>query len=222
MPNTNTTKTIKSYDQAFLTGCDRSNEWMLPWFFENYHKHSSIPLLFADFGISDRSLVNDYVHAYIDLTKISEVGWFKKPKALQHSPSIKTIWLDTDCQVIGKIDGLFNLLVPNKLNMVEDKPWKKRRGGVQYNSGVVGIINKPLILGMWTSWCKDTDQVGDQETLSANLNPITQMTYINELPNEYNHLRLQIEHDNQPAYNARIIHWTGPKGKERIKGFMNG
>ena len=44
------------------------------------------------------------------------------------------------------------------------------------------------------------------------------MTYIKEVPNEYNWLRLQIERDEQPATNAKIIHWTGDKGKNRIRG----
>jgi len=48
------------------------------------------------------------------------------------------------------------------------------------------------------------------------------MTYVNELPNEYNWLRLQIENDNQPANNAKVVHWTGPKGKERIKAMIHG
>jgi len=213
--------TSKSYDEAFVTGCDSTTEWMLPWFFDNYKKWSKKPLIFADFGISNRSIVEQHVHAIVDLTKTKYQGWFKKPSALYHSPATKLIWLDTDCQIVGKIDGLFNLLVPNKLNMVEDRPWKKRRGGVQYNSGVVGIIHNPIILGMWQSWCNETNEPGDQEVLTANLNPITQMTYIHELPNEYNWLRLQIENDNEPADNARIIHWTGQKGKDRIKGMMN-
>jgi len=210
----------KSYDKAFVTGCDSTNEWMLPWFFEHYKKHTQTTLIFADFGISNRKAIEPHVHAIIDLTKIAERSWFKKPKALIHSPAINLVWLDTDIQITKPIDEIFDLLKPNKLNMVQDRPWAKRRGGVQFNSGVVGIINKPLILGMWADWCKHSNEVGDQETLTANLNPITQLTYINELPNEYNHLRLQIENDNQPADNARMIHWTGPKGKERIRGFM--
>ena len=210
----------KSYDKAFVTGCDKTTEWMLPWFFEHTQKHTQTPLIFADFGITNRKAIEPHVHAIIDLTKLSERSWFKKPKALIHSPAINLVWLDTDIQVMKPIDEIFDLLKPNKLNMVQDKPWAKRRGGVQFNSGVVGIINKPLILGMWADWCKHSNETGDQETLTANLNPITQITYINELPNEYNHLRLQIENDNQPATNARIIHWTGPKGKERIRGFM--
>jgi hypothetical protein len=84
------------------------------------------------------------------------------------------------------------------------------------------IVDKPLILGMWMNWIRESEEVGDQETLTANLNPITQIKYINPLPNSYNWLRLQIENDNEPALNARIIHWTGQKGNDRIRSMMNG
>jgi len=222
MQSTNIMSNTKLYDKAFLTGADNNTEWMLPWFFENYKKHNSTPIMFADFGVEDRDAIRPYVHAIIDMTRIEEKGWFKKPKALFNAPAKKTVWIDTDCEIKGKIDGIFDLLVPNKLNMVEDRPWAKRRGGVQFNSGVVGIIDKPLIVQMWCQWVRDNPSVGDQETLTEHLNPITQMTYINPLPNEYNWLRLQIENDNEPATNARIIHWTGQKGKDRIRRQMNG
>ena len=26
---------MKSYDEAFVTGCDEKHEWMLEWFFKN-------------------------------------------------------------------------------------------------------------------------------------------------------------------------------------------
>ena len=222
MRNINTMKNTKLYDKAFLTGADLNTEWMLPWFFKNYKKHNNTPLIFADFGVIDRDAIAPHVHAIIDMTKVEEKGWFKKPKALVHAPATKTVWIDSDCQIKSDISGIFDLLLPNKLNMVEDLPWAKRRGGVQFNSGVVGIIDKPLILGMWANWVKENPSVGDQETLTENLNPITQMTYINALPNEYNWLRLQIENDNQPATNARVIHWTGQKGKDRIRSMING
>lgn len=212
----------KLYEKAFLTGADMNTEWQLPWFFENYKKHNDTPLIFADFGVIDREAIEPHVHAILDMTKVPEKGWFKKPKALYHAPAQKLVWLDTDCQVLQDISPIFDLLQPDQLNMVEDKPWAKRRGGVQFNSGVVGIIKKPIILGMWANWIMEGSEVGDQETLTANLNPITQIKYINPLPNEYNWLRLQIENDNEPATNAKIIHWTGQKGNDRIRSMMNG
>jgi len=211
----------KLYDKAFVTGCDSNNEWQLPWFFENYKKHNDTPLVFADFGVSDIEAVKPHVHAVIDLTRIEEKGWFKKPKAIAHCPAQQKVWLDTDCEIRGNIGGIFELLKPNMLNMVEDKPWAKRRGGVQYNSGVVGVVGNPMILNMWAQWIKEGDAVGDQETLTANLNPITSIKYINPLPNEYNWLRLQIENDNEPATDARVVHWTGQKGNDRIRSMMN-
>jgi len=212
----------KLYDKAFITGCDSNNEWQLPWFFENYKKHNDTPLVFADFGVEDIEAVKPHVHAVVDLTKVEEKGWFKKPKAIYHCPAKQKVWLDTDCEIRGNISGIFGLLKPQMLNMIEDKPWAKRRGGVQYNSGVVGVIDKPVILGMWAQWVQESGEVGDQEVLTANLNPITAIKYINSLPNEYNWLRLQIENDNEPATNARVVHWTGAKGNDRIRSMING
>jgi len=212
----------KLYDKVFITGCDSNNEWQLPWFFENYKKHNDTPLVFADFGVEDIEAVKPHVHAVVDLTKVEEKGWFKKPKAIYHCPAKQKVWLDTDCEIRGNISGIFGLLKPQMLNMIEDKPWAKRRGGVQYNSGVVGVIDKPVILGMWAQWVQEGGEVGDQEVLTANLNPITAIKYINSLPNEYNWLRLQIENDNEPATNARVVHWTGAKGNDRIRSMING
>jgi len=216
--------TSKKYDKAFLTGCDEGHAWMLPWFVENYKKHNSTPLIFANFGVSEESLkyIRDNFHAVIDLSKTKEKGWFKKPRSMLTSPSVKTVWIDTDCEIKTNIENIFDLLVPNKLCMVEDKPWSKRRNEIWHNSGVVGFINKPLILHEWCKMVHDNPTVGDQETLHSMLNPITKLTYIHDLPNEYNWLRLQIEHDEQPAKKAKIIHWTGKKGKDRIRSMMNG
>ena len=73
---------------------------------------------------------------------------------------------------------------------------------------------------MWAEQTKATPNVGDQEVLHSMLNPITRMTYITELPNEYNWLRLQIEHDDEDSSKKKIMHWTGEKGNDRIRGKM--
>ena len=43
---------MPSYKNMFVTGCDESNEWMLPWFMSNYKKYNNYPIAFADFGVS--------------------------------------------------------------------------------------------------------------------------------------------------------------------------
>ena len=211
----------KLYDEAFLTGCDSGHEWLLPWFLKNFKTHCKKPLIFADFGLSDigRAVVRENVHAVMDLTNVEERGWFKKPLSMYKCPAKKTVWIDTDCQVKENIDGIFDLLEPQKLAMVEDKPWSWRRGHVWHNSGVVGFIDKPMILRQWVSATKSNkDQVGDQEVLDKILSPITKISLIKELPNEWNVLRLQLN-DGYKG-NIKIMHWTGQKGKEKIRSML--
>jgi hypothetical protein len=214
---------MKSYDKAFLTGCDENQVWMLKWFVENYKKYNSTPLIFSNFGVSDESLewCKDNFHAIIDMSKTREEGWFKKPKSMLACPSKQTVWVDVDCEIIDNIEGVFNKLVSDKLCMVEDKPWTRRRQEKWYNSGVVGFIDKPMILHQWCKMVQDQPTVGDQETLHMMLNPITQLTYIQDLPNEYNVLRIQVDVDNYRG-KKKIIHWTGKKGKDKIRGMING
>ncbi len=212
------------YEEAFVTGCDYSCEWMLAWWIKNYKQHNSKPIIFANFGVTDLmlSIVRENFDAVMDLSKAEERGWFKKPKAMLHSPAKKTVWIDTDCEILTDIGDIFDLLEPDKLNMVEDKPWSKRRGEDWHNSGVVGFIDKPHILKMWCQAIKDNPIIGDQETLHTILSPITKLKYINELPNVYNWLRVQMENDQEDTQFKKIIHWTGYKGKQRIRTKING
>jgi hypothetical protein len=216
-------KSYKSYDEAFLTGCDESHEWMLPWFFKNYKKHCNKPLIFSDFGLSDlgRAIVRKNVHAVMNLGEIEEYNWFRKPLSMWKSPSKKTVWIDLDCEIKENIDDIFDLLEPNKLAMVEDKPWTKRRGHKWHNSGVVGFIDKPIILSQWCGAVRKyyKEEKGDQEVLDRILTPITKISLIKDLPNEYNVMRIQTELD---GYNGKIkvMHWTGKKGKEKIRGML--
>lgn len=209
------------YDRAFLTGADSNTEWMLPWFFENYKKHNDTPLIFADFGVTDLDYVRENVHAVMNLTNIQEQGWFKKPKAMLHCPAKRTVWIDTDCEVLGDLSNIFSFLHPGKLNMVEDKPWSRRMRETWYNSGIVGFVDKPKILGEWAKQVQDNPQRGDQETLHAMLDPLSQMTYINPIPNIYNWLRVQLENDEQDNDSKLVMHWTGAKGKDRIREKMS-
>ena len=146
-------KPMKLYDEAFITGCDESHEWMLPWFFKNYKAHCEKPLVFSDFGLSKEGLklVKLNVHAVMNLGEVEEKGWFRKPLSMWKSPSKKTVWIDLDCEVKDNIDGIFDLLEPNKLAMVKDEPWILRRKHLWHNSGIVGFIGKHNIIIM--VWC---------------------------------------------------------------------
>ena len=213
---------MKSYDEAFVTGCDIKHEWFLDWFIDNYKKHVNKPLIFANFGLSEGGLeyVKNNCHAIMDMTASPEKGWFKKPLTMLKCPAKKTVWIDLDCEIREDVSDIFDLLVPDKLNMVEDKPWSWRGQQLWHNSGVVGFIDKPPILHQWVKTVRDNPRYGDQEMLHMMLDPIGKITHINDLPNPYNVVRLQVDTDGYTG-RIKIMHWTGAKGKIMIRSLIN-
>ena len=215
----------KNPEKIIVTGCDQKTEWQLPWFLENYYKHNTIPVALADFGMSKSmlDLIRNRFNLYctMELAPDEDLkGWFLKPASMLAAPGKQVFWIDTDCQILGNIENMFRYIQPNKLTMAIDRPWLKRRKEEWYNSGVVGFENRPIVLHQWAAEVKKNPKVGDQEVLHSMLNPITKMTYISELPNEYNWLRLQVENDGEDSPKKKIMHWTGEKGNERIRGLI--
>lgn len=212
-------------DRCFLTGCDENTQWMLPWFIETYRKFNTLPLVFVDFGVTQemRSWLyqTNYVQI-IDVEKQNVGGWFYKPKALYNSPYRYTCWIDTDIEILGDLSSIFNYVDANKLAMVEDKPWTRRRGERWHNSGVVAIDGKPPILKKWLLECTRNPKVGDQEVLHEILSgsPMLKLMHIVDLPDIYNWLRLQLV-DGYDSDKKLCMHWTGPKGKNQIRKLID-
>ena len=223
--NTITTKTTKCpMSNVFVTGCDHNTEWQLPWFIKNFKKFNTTELVIADFGMMNYP---DGDFTYIDMSQNKAEGWFKKPSSLIKVAELgfsKVCWLDTDCQVLEDISDIFNYAEPDKLGMIEDRPWSKRRPemGAWYNSGVILIQGIPLVLRDWEKQCIENPQQGDQEVLYLMMegNAIRKLGAINPLPHEYNTLRLDYI-DNIDVKNPKIIHHTGKKGDDVIKEQIN-
>lgn len=215
------------FDKVFLTGCDKNSEWMLHWWLSEYSKHNNTPVIFADFGVSKymlSSVKNAFDHV-ITLKPHKTKAWFLKPEAMFKASKLakKVCWIDTDCHVLDDISGVFKYTVPNKLSMVEDKPWSSRRGSKWHNSGVVAFEGTPPILKEWMLQTKINAEEGDQEVLHMMMrnDPLRRYTYIEDLPNEYNWLRIQLMKDDQDSEKKKIVHWTGYIGKKHIEELIN-
>lgn len=212
---------MRLYDQVFLTGCDARTEWMLPWFLARYKKHNKTPILFANFGVTEMGLnnVSALCHECIDLTQTKDSGWFKKPTAIIEATKLarKVCWIDTDCEILANLSEIFTYTSPGKLAMVEDKPWSKRRGETWHNTGVVAVEGQSAILKQWAEAVRKTPTVGDQEVLHSILRQdLRRIMYVNELPQEYNWMRLLLV-DGVDSKKKKIMHWTGEKGKQHIR-----
>lgn len=213
---------MKRNDRCVLTGCDSKTEWQLPWFIENLRKNCTADLVIADFGMSDEMLTfaSSSCNIIIEMNKDnSRKGWMLKPKAMASSPYKYSVWIDTDCHVKENIDDIFDLIVPNKLLMVEDRPWSKRRLEKWHNSGVVGFKNTPPVLIEWAKMCEQkTDIEGDQEVLHWMMGgeELRRLSFIEDLPHKFNTLRLDLI-DNIAPKKISVMHWTGQKGNDEIR-----
>jgi hypothetical protein len=197
------------FSKLFITGCDSTTKWLLPWFQDNFYRHNPDATL---------KVYN------FDTFHPTSKGWFKKPAAMMDASKLaeKVCWLDTDCEVRGNLNGIWNYLEPNKLGMVEDLPWSRRREERWHNSGVVAFQSWPNILSEWAAACDTNPREGDQEILHALIKEgMRRMIHISDLPREYNTLRLDLI-DNTAPKNIKIMHWTGQKGKDKIRSMMNG
>ena len=87
--------------------------------------------------------------------------------------------------------------------------------------GVVAFKSRPNILNAWASAVQANPEVGDQEVLHSLVNGGLRRTiHITSLPREYNTLRLDLLDNTAPA-NPKIMHWTGPKGKQEIRKMID-
>lgn len=195
--------------KLFITGCDHRTRWQLPWFEENFRKHNPN----ANLKIYD-----------FDTQFPENAGWFKKPAAMvaASKKAEMVCWLDTDCEVLGNLNEIWNHVEPNKLSMAQDLPWSKRSGETWHNSGVVAFQGLPPILWTWKGLVLREAVQGDQETLHFYLRSgMNRMIHINDLPRRFNVLR--IDHlDKTVPVNPLVYHWTGYKGNNIIRKQMNG
>jgi hypothetical protein len=124
-------------EQGIVVGCDKYQEWLLPWWWEHYSINNSFPVAFADFGMSEKALSwcrergkcltlppIKTLHENEIFTPEKErweshygngiwffrSAWFKKPLSLLHCTFSMGIWIDLDCQINGMLDPLFNSL----------------------------------------------------------------------------------------------------------------
>ena len=217
---------MKSFDKIFITGCDSKTEWMLGWFIKNYQNHNRTPLVFVNFGVSEAGLdtVSSSCASVIDLSNQSGQGWFKKPQAMIEASKIarQVCWIDTDCHVLADIGDVFDYVTSNKISMAQDIPWTTRREEFWHSTGVVAFEDCPQILHDWFKAVKSNPVVGDQEVLHSILRQdLKRQIHTNTLPSEYNWLRLMLQ-DGMDSKNKKVMHWTGAKGKETIRGIIDG
>ena len=192
-----------------------SQEWLLPWWYENFHRHNpDLPVAFFDLGMSETARQWCREHSTLielDRAAVTEDAWFYKPAACLLSPFSHTIYMDLDCEVLASLDPLYGLcgdgfgVTPDRFD-----PYSKRKP--PYSAGLLVFKAHDPLLMAWVTELTSKVYRHDQTALNEVLSP-DKVTLLGE---EWNWLRLA-----GPApEGAKVLHWTGPDGKAIIREKM--
>ena len=207
-----------------ITGVDHSHEDLLEWWLKNVYKHHNynVEVGVMDFGMSPalRGRLEDNYPATFSRpfngTKARKIGWFYKVQAVMDCPSKSVCWLDVDCEILTDISDVYNLVPPGMIGLTRD--WVR---GNWWATGVIVVNDRPSLLEHWDRRLNADDGIrGDQEALYE-LVGNKEHEQIQELPQDYQWLRISFN-KGKDSPTKKVIHWTGPRGKEHIrKNLMN-
>ena len=207
-----------------VTGVDHSHEDLLEWWLKNVYKHHNynVEVGVMDFGMSPalRGRLEDNYPATFSRpfngTKARKIGWFYKVQAVMDCPSKSVCWLDVDCEILTDISDVYNLVPPGMIGLTRD--WVR---GNWWATGVIVVNDRPSLLEHWDRRLNADDGIrGDQEALYE-LVGNKEHEQIQELPQDYQWLRISLN-KGKDSPTKKVIHWTGPRGKEHIrKNLMN-
>ena len=203
-----------------LTGVDSNHEEFIEWWLNNALKHNKNENIGVwDFGMTPmtRSIIEHNhpdIWLSIPLEKHKTSGWFYKLHAVIEAPEKRVAWLDVDCEILTDISDVFDLVKPNTIGLTRD--WVR---GEWWATGVIVVNDRPDLLYEWNNRLNKGDDIrGDQEAL---LDMIDKNTHpqITELPQEYQWLRISLNQGKDSA-DKKVIHWTGPKGRDHIRSSL--
>jgi len=218
-------------NKTFITGVDKNLQDLLPWWINNIRKHDKeTHITVADFGMDENwaAWAKKNVNCFLSYPPHKYCAWFYKPNTLMKAPYEYKCWIDIDCEVLTNITEIFDFVDGTNLALTDD-PCRTREPGDPnpkwFATGVNVVKDNPKILKIWDRWTRPGDGVktchfrGDQECLHKLLSTGNLHESVVEMPMEYQWLRIQLARGEDNP-NKKIIHWTGPTGKEYIREQM--
>lgn len=202
------------HDYAVVTGCDSQHEWMLEWWYNHYRTYNDYPVYIGNFGMSESAIkYAQSIGRVINLRFKSRRNWFKKPFAILGCEAKRILWTDSDCEIRGNLQQIFDDCVDGKVGVTLD-PYSKI-GNDALATGIICVEHGHKYIVKWAEGCYNAKVRGDQDVFNALYK--SDRSGICILKPEYQWLRLS-GHDNSEAV---IMHWTGIKGKNIIRSKLN-
>ena len=203
-------------NKTFLTGSDHNLQDLIPWWVNCVRTHNpDIHITIADFGLTDgaREWLKNNVDHVITYEMHPKLAWFLKPQSMIDCPYEYTCWLDLDCEMVAPVPEIFDFPTEDKMALTHDVV----RGPDIWAVGVNVVKGNPPILIDWARNTINTEERGDQEVLHKMIQVNREYNnQIIKMPLEYQWLRLSL-HQGYDSPDKKIVHWTGPVGKEHIR-----
>ena len=204
---------------CFITGVDNVQEWMLPWWYDNYIKYNNkYNLYICDFGMSQKAI--DWSNNITETIKLKDnydFTWFKKPIAIKkaHNKYKNVVWIDIDCEIRSDMKDLFNFAQKGFAVTIDTHAWFCRNPQA-LATGVIAVTKGNKVLKKWIEMIEKQRNKfrGDQEILN-DIVVREGREGITIMPGIWQGLRCAGDNPKN-----KIMHWTGPKGKEIIKKQM--
>jgi len=159
--------------EGVVVGVAPDQEDMLPWWWENYHPHNRLPVVFADFGMSKswRQWCSERGRI-VGVQNVAAVGWFRKGHAVLRSGLGRMLWLDLDTECRGDVSRLLQFAEGNGLGLGFDRIAEKHKADRKvppetrmYDTGVIAVSHGDPIIPEWAAACTVNEHGvrGDQE-----------------------------------------------------------
>lgn len=225
---------------GIIVGADLTQEWLLPWWWENYKRFNSHPVAFVDFGMSlemkswckergeyirlpvadifvaakeqiEPERINEWEDGHGKTFWPSRNAWFKKPLACLQTPYNRSVWIDLDCEIRGPLSALFALSDhPSGVAMAREVHENDPNGPL-YNSGVIAFKRGISLFEKWAEDALDRNHLFSGDQNALSRRIFEEKMVIGDVPLIYNWSRCNPENPG-----AVIVHWHGVHGKSVI------
>jgi hypothetical protein len=100
---------LRNEGRCVITGCDALQEWILPWWYDSLRRHSQLPVVFIDMGLSRKGRTwcgerGEIVYPGVRMS----FAELHKPIGLIRSSYAESLWLDLDCEVLKPLEDAFD------------------------------------------------------------------------------------------------------------------
>lgn len=211
------------FERAVVVGCDKKYQHTLSWWLTEYKKNNDLPVIFANFGVSQHFLrqASETFTKVVDiLPDNDEFNWGLKQRAVMEAGKSARwlMWIDLDCEVTGDLRPFFDsVTLDDDFGIAIDVPEFRYPGETeasknQLQAGLFVTSSRGRIFLKWLD--EMPFHKCDQRAISSiykNEKHLTKFFKLYDWEMHCPRLALPFQLKQNPKL-PKVIHWTGPVG----------